>query len=179
MKALHPTTLRVANTENPEQPYHVPAESVFEADGGTLEFIPAPDIEQIADALIEADPARFGFLRQLRIVYLWKARGGTPNGKKKLGGCQRPTGLLRYFAGADFVIWLAADNCREPRITVYQLEALIYHELLHAGITDEGKPTVWPHDFQAFNAEVATYGACQADLQQARQSFEQLRLSLN
>ncbi|CCF83618.1 putative metallopeptidase [Nitrolancea hollandica] len=164
---------------NPDMPYRIPTSLAFGEGDEAVEFLHASDLAAIGNALIERDPQRFGHLASFHIAYLWRAKGGTPGGKPKFGMCQRPSGLLKFFSGVDFVVWLAADNCREHGLSNYQIEALVYHELLHAGVTDDFKPTIWPHDFQAFRAEIETYGAWQTDLQLAQRSFEQLRLNLN
>lgn len=157
-----------------EAVFVAPPAGQFEAEGD--DFIAAPDIERIGSALIAAHEATFGHLQSREVAFLWKRKGGNAGGKTTLGKCQKPTGLLKHFAGADFVIWVAADHCRDHRLTAYQVEALVYHELLHAGEDENGKAVILPHDWTGFTGEVQQYGAWKPDLSAAAHSFEQLRL---
>jgi hypothetical protein len=77
-------------------------------------------------------------------------------------------GLPDYIMILDAQFWLQA--------TMEQRRALVFHELLHAGIetdrdglkkfTADGRPKwcVRPHDLEAFNLEVARYGAWAPDI---------------
>jgi hypothetical protein len=151
-----------------------PRDEQFEEAGD--DFLPAPDLERIGSALIAGHEARFGHLQSREVVFLWKRKGGAAGGKPTLGKCQRPTGLLKHFAGVDFVIWAAADHCRAVQMAAYQVEGLLFHELLHAGEDNEGRAVIWPHDFTGFRAEVEEYGAWKPDLSDAARSFGQMRM---
>lgn len=159
---------------DPDEVFLAPPVEQFEMEED--EFVDAPDITRIGSALISAYEATFGHLQSREIAWLWKRKGGASGGKATLGKCQKPTGLLRHFAGADFVIWLAADHCRDHRLTAHQVEALVYHELLHAGEDEGGKPVILPHDFTGFLREVREYGAWKPDLSNAAHSFGQMPL---
>lgn len=116
-------------------------------------MIPAPELEELADDLIDRYPNDFEHLHGARIVYLWKEKGGESSGYAVLGKCIRPTGLADYFASdqgnefskVDFVVWCAADHLminQANRRTVY---ALLFHELKHTSIVD-GKYVVVGHE---------------------------------
>lgn len=87
-----------------------------------------------------------------------------------LGKCQRPSGLLGYFSECDFVVWFAANNCRDIGITRWQMEALIFHELKHAKMEDDQAVSV-PHDWEGFGEEVQVYGLWKADIAMVAEAF--------
>lgn len=129
-----------------------------------VEYLDAPAIARIAGELIERCE-EFKHLRGLDIRYFWKARGGTPNNKVRLGRAYQPDGLERQ--SLDFpvwVIWLAADNLRTVDATTRQVEACVYRQLKHCQNTKSGKPTHAPYDFEGFGTELQRYGAWNGDL---------------
>lgn len=142
------------------------------------DFLPSPPMADLAETLI----ARYEYLRSdtkdLTIKYLWKAKGGAKGGKAVMGKCVKPSGLAGYYAGADFVIWLAADHAWAYELKDEQIEALLFHELLHIGkeATDNGPVYyVRPHDFEGFKAEIHEYGFWLPEIKEIANVF-QLRL---
>jgi hypothetical protein len=155
--------------------YPVPEDKAFLSgdwrDGG--------DIAGIALELIAKHPALFADAARFAIDYRWTRKGGNEGHKVKLGMCVRVSGLTKAFAPhLDFVIWLAADNCREGEFTYFQIEALIFHELLHIGSSDKGKPAIVPHDLEAFTREVREYGLWKTDVERMGEAFRQLALDV-
>ncbi|HLJ26575.1 MAG TPA: putative metallopeptidase [Candidatus Angelobacter sp.] len=144
---------------DPDAKFPVPSKHDFEVQG---DWIQASGCEKIAKALIESR-ASLAPLVDANIAYLWKASGGSRKGKVILGTCQRPSGLLRYFSAMDFVIWFGADNCRDSALDYWQMEALVFHELKHAGMEDE-VPVSLPHDFEGFAEEIRLYGLWKRDI---------------
>jgi hypothetical protein len=158
---------------DPDQIYPVPA--VEEFTKANSEYLEAPELEKIAGKIIEVHVG-FSYLTELRVVYLWKEKGGTRLGKATLGKCQRPQGLLAKFCPADFIIWLGADHHRAFRSTRYQVEATVFHEMCHTGEDGDEEPVMEPHDYEGFVREVELYGLWRADLEKAHGAFKQLRL---
>jgi len=159
---------------DPEQLYPMPGPEDFAKAGS--EYLEAEDLEKIGEALIEKQGG-FGYLKELKIVYLWKEKGGESHGKAVLGRCQRPKGLLAKFCDADFIVWLAADHHRTFRSTRFQVEATTFHELCHTDYDEEkDKARLVGHDYEGFCREVELYGAWRSDLEKAAQSFHQLSL---
>jgi hypothetical protein len=142
---------------DPEAKFTLPTANDF----GDADFIVAPDLKVIGEALISGVNGRISELDEAKIVYLWK-RKGSESPRRILGKCQRPTGLLEYFSGADFVVWLAANNCQG--MTKWQIEAIVFHELMHAGWVDGG-PVMVPHDCECFAADIQRYGFWKGDLE--------------
>jgi hypothetical protein len=139
-------------------------------------YLDAPALAAIARELIESK-SRFSHLRQFRIDYLWKRKGGKAKGQTIRGGCRLGSDLIGFYSDVQFVIWLAADVCREKRYTRHEIEAALHHELMHAGVHDvTGVPVIWPHDFEGFVAELDEYGDWTIELQNAKHAFRQMRL---
>jgi hypothetical protein len=151
----------------------VPCEDCFEDQDGKHDFIDAADLEEMALRLISRHQTRFGPLGRLGIVFQWKAKGGRSQGKVTLGRCQKTAGLLKKFSKADLVIWAARDNCEDLHLSFKQMEALIFHELLHADVDTEYKPIIKPHEFEGFSFELQEYGTWSRDLEHASRAFRQ------
>ena len=136
--------------------FRIPDDDSFDASDKAA-FLSGKDIEYEAGKLYSKHALLNGHTNY-RIDFLWKRTGGARNGAPTLGACQKPSGLLAFFSGCDFVIWLAADHCKEQGLDDEQMEALLFHELLHIGQDDTGKPILLPHDFEGFRAEIEEYG---------------------
>lgn len=164
----------------PDAAYPAPQAAQFkDEDGEEVDFIAAPDLEEIGLRLIQ-DYEELQHLRELTVIFLWKKEGGAQHDRARLGQCQKAGGLVKYFAEAPWVIWLAADHCETHQLTRQQVEAAMFHELLHAGEAEdkEGnkKAKLIGHDAEMFCGEVKRYGAWKSDLRQAARAFEQGRL---
>lgn len=164
---------------DPRQPVFPPTEAEFES--LETDFLESPELDAFKNRLIVQWP-EFQSLRQCSIDILWKAKGGASGGKLTFGKCSKMSGLARYYSREDFVIWIAADHVRDHEFTQLQLEALIYHELMHIGVeadekTGELKWSIVAHDATVFFNEITRYGTWQQDLRILRQSYEQLALA--
>lgn len=164
----------------PDAPYPAPQEALFASeDDSELDFIKASDLETIGHRLI-GEYEEFTHLRHLAVVFLWKREGGEKHGQAVLGKCTKPNGMVKHFSNADWVVWVAADHCRNYGLTDTQIEAICHHELLHASEkTDKNgniKPAVRGHDWEGFSQNVQRYGLWQENLKLAAQAFEQGRL---
>lgn len=149
---------------DPEAKFKVPAKEAF-LDG---EFLEADELGQIGQALIESRPV-FASLADAKVIYLWK-RKATEKPRRLLGKCQRPSGLLRHFSNADFVVWLAANNCQG--FTAWQVEALVFHELKHARMDEDAVPVLVPHDWEGFVEEIERYGLWKGDIRPIAEAGE-------
>lgn len=63
----------------------------------------------------------------------------------------------------DYLTWFALDAW--ARMNDGDHEALVYHELTHAGRDAAGRPELTPHDAGVFNREVELYGVWWKDAQ--------------
>lgn len=157
------------------QKIHIPPALSF-----TREFREAPELEALAQTLIRQH-AELAFLMDWDIRVLWKRESSASSGKEIAGRCRVLTGELAFFAKADWLIWCAADIARENEFGDHELEALVFHELLHCalrGKEGEEKPGIVGHDFEAFGLEVERYGAWHPALVRAKAAFRQLELGL-
>lgn len=162
----------------PQEPrVWIPTDDEFE--GSSVGFIPAPALEAIGNDLIGRHADLSG-LHHADIAFVWKRAGGKSKGKPTLGQCQKPSGLLAHFSRCDFVIWAAADHCRDFGFGGRQIEALVYHELCHCDWEedDEGEIvwTVKGHDWAGFRSELERYGAWTADARFVAPAFRQIAL---
>jgi hypothetical protein len=144
------------NGGDPDAKFIIPGNAEFAGD----DFLLAEPLAEIGEALI-ASVNNMSDLQDATIVYLWKEKGST-SPRRLLGKCQRPSGLLSYFSKADFVVWLAANNCLG--MTKWAIEALVFHELQHAGMRD-GEYVVLPHDCECFASEIERYGFWKRDIE--------------
>lgn len=144
-----------------------------------MDFCRAPEINTIAHALIRHYP-EFKHLTHLRIAYLWRRKKQAKAGKLVLGTCSSLSGIPQAFLEADWAVTIGAESCREAKLTAYQLEALVYHELCHIAPPDEDDPesvpTLCGHDLEMFGDEVVRYGLWTEALQAAEPLFRQVRL---
>lgn len=147
--------------------FPVPHDNSFDGD----EYVEAPLLEQLARKLIVEHKHLTGLMATLAfdVRFYWKRKGGAHQGK-----CLRPTGLLRELSDSTFIVWLAADHCQGW--TNRQVEALLYHELCHAGIDEQGRTSIIKHDVQAFSSEVAYYGLHTPALRNFGKAVRQLSL---
>lgn len=173
----------------PEQPATSPARRVIrvpqDAEFGADDFIAAAGIQAVADRLIGQRDDLQHLREDCQIIYVWKRKGGVTGGHRTLGKTQKPSGLLRHFSQATFVVWIAADHARDLGFSERDLEALTYHELLHTAweaededTPDIGRYTLVGHDVEAFAAEIRAYGLWKQDLREMGQTIKQLRLDV-
>lgn len=156
---------------------HAPAPDQFIGpDGEPCEFLVREDLTDLGQRVI-GQYEQFAHLLSLEVLFLWKAQGGASNGRDTLGKAQRPTGLLRHFSDAQFIIWLAADHIQKRFLSSRQIEAIIFHELCHCSVDEEkGTPKIIGHDLSAFISEVAHYGLWSDDWRRAERQIKQLSL---
>lgn len=157
----------------PRELFDVPGASHFvDEDDATLiyDFRHSTEIRDIARKLIK-ERESLKHLKHVDIAYFWKREGGKSAGKATLGRCQKPSGLLKHYSEVSYIIWLAADWCRGFQLTNFQIEALIYHELLHTKL-DDGKLTMRPHDFEGFASELHFYGAWNSDFDSVQRALQ-------
>lgn len=172
--------------ELPEMPKRPPVKSILRvpSDGefGDDDFFVSSALASRARVLIERHPEYFEHLADYRlsVTYLWKKVGGKSKGRGVFGKTTKPAGLLKLFSEATFVIWLAADHCRGAGYGDREIEALLFHEMLHTAEAEEdeetgrgGGPTLVPHELEIFRAEVEVYGFWADDIKQAAPAFRQ------
>lgn len=144
-------------------------------------YLEAPELANIAEELI----GRHGFLEDHEncvIRWYWKRKTGVSKGRVTIGMMKRASDLLGHLTGADFIGYLSATTLRNAGFTDQQIEAAVFHELLHIGSDDKGNFISVPHDFEGFAAEVRVYGTWTESLKLGGQAFSvatQLGLDLD
>lgn len=95
------------------------------------------------------------------IVYLSSNAKKTSLGRAVLGQCERVPDRWKWAVPADFAITVFEPNV--AGMSELQLRILLYHELLHVGIsTNKDGDEVYrcvPHDLEDFRAVVDAFGA--------------------
>lgn len=166
--------LQIVTQEEASDQFPVPPEEMF----GELDYLPDSALTKVGEALVEAKFPRM--VGEVVIDFRWKKKGGVSKGKPVLGKCVKLSGLAAHYSqGATYTIWTAADTVRSYRLTRYQLEAHLYHELCHIEPQeDEDGNVTWGingHDIEAFRAEVEEYGLWMQDLMLFEGSIEKAR----
>jgi hypothetical protein len=175
-------------TQDPAAMPYVPPDSHF---GEEQDYRESEQLEALAWEVINRHP-EFHWLRDFQggaeIHVVWKRKGGKSKGKATFGTCTKPSGMLKFYAKADYIIWIAADHLRESGWTNFQLEALVYHELKHCEpvIDDDPKsPTAGEiigyglktHDSEVFFSELVRYGAWNQSRADLRDTWAQVALN--
>jgi hypothetical protein len=76
--------------------------------------------------------------------------------KLVLGECKKVDELHKLFCPYDFLIIIYDRNCEG--LTDEQMQILIWHELEHIGIDDNGEFFVKPHDVEEFDNIISEHG---------------------
>ena len=134
------------------------------------EFTSAPEIEAIAEKLIEMfKPELEGF----EIRYVFNSENPKLGGEEKTALARKIVGLNAYLAGEPegfFVLEFGRPAFEE--LTEAQLIAVTHHELCHFGISDEGNLAILGHDIEEFSEVVKIHGAYDLNLMIFSESLE-------
>lgn len=121
------------------------------------EYTSAPEVEEIAEKLIEIlKPELEGFT----IRYIFNSENPKKDGCDAIGLARKIGGLNAYLAGEPegfFVLETGIPAYEE--LTANQKIAYVHHELCHFGIDETGNLTLYPHDIEEFNEVAAIHGA--------------------
>lgn len=126
------------------------------------EYSPAPEIEIIAEKLIEIfKPELEGF----EIRYIFASENPKKDGRECIGLARKVIGLNAYLAGWPEGFFLIETGLPAfSELDEKSQIAYILHELSHFGISETGDLSILPHDVEAFNLEVEVFGAYRDDL---------------
>lgn len=72
------------------------------------------------------------------------------------GECKKVDEIYKVFCPYDFLIIIYEENC--AGFNDKQMRILLYHELLHIGIDEKGKPYKKAHDFEEFDEIFLLHG---------------------
>lgn len=174
-KGLPPKKLEIEDeTFDLNGPVKTPATSQYavpqDSDFGSAEFMIDSGLSALGDHLI-GTKANLAHLKGMAVHFRWKRKGGAFAGK-----CIKASGLVREYSEADFIVWLGADNCQG--MTKHQVEALLFHELCHAGRDENGNRTILKHDMEEFVAVVREYGLVSPSIRAMNTAMKQMALDL-
>ena len=116
--------------------------------------------EKIAEKVIR-DHEDLHWIGKLKVSigYLISDQEKKKSGRSVLGECIKVKELYRPYVPHDFLIVIYEPNT--IGLTEEQVQILLYHELLHIGIDDEGenlKYIINPHDVEDFREVIDRYG---------------------
>ena len=115
------------------------------------------EYSQIAQELIETEAVLLDIRRNdVTIIYLSSDKEKKSKGKFVCGECEKVPDKYKWAVPADFTITIYDPNCEG--MTADQMRILILHELMHIGITEQGKFFVVPHDIEDFEYIIKEYG---------------------
>ena len=93
---------------------------------------------------------------RLRISYVESDKQKVSNGKIVYADCNKVQPLYKAYIPYDFII-----RMYEPNVMMLnddQIKILMYHELLHVGLEDNGETRIVPHDIEDFGVILSRYG---------------------
>ena len=93
---------------------------------------------------------------RIRIGYALSSLDRTRDGKMVFAECHQVKPLWQAFIPYDFVIVFYEPNTM--LMDDRQLEILMYHELLHVGMDENGSLKIQPHDIEDFRVILDEYG---------------------
>ena len=116
-------------------------------------------IKEIAESLI-ANEESLSHLRDadIRIGYLESEWGKKTAHKHIMGECEKIPERYKWAIPYDFTVTVFNPNV--GLLNKNQLRALVFHELLHIGVTDDAKGQFYivPHDVEDFYTILDRYG---------------------
>lgn len=113
------------------------------------------EVYALKDRLVSKHSSLIGMLAGIPIKLLLKLKPSFHGGKAVLGKTTVFPEVQRLLHPFFFMIQLDKEFWEK---NVGKREALLFHELCHAGIDDEGRPHIIPHDFEEFYSVVKLYG---------------------
>jgi predicted metallopeptidase len=115
---------------------------------------------EVAAELIAEEPAlEYIAESNVTIVYLSSDLEKTNKGKRVCGQCEKVPDKYRWGIPADFTITVFEPNVE--KFTDEQIKILLFHELLHIGIEEDGNEEryfIRPHDLEDFKLIIDRFG---------------------
>ena len=124
----------------------------------TENYQTSEEYEQMADEVIE-EHEDLHWIRKAnaRIGYVSSMIEKQSNGRYVYGECMKVKEIYQLYAPYDFLIVLYEPNI--SHLDREQLQILLYHELLHVGISFDGTEfKIRPHDVEDFRTVLERYG---------------------
>jgi len=133
------------------------------------EYAPAPEVEAVAQELINNEHSHLG---PVRIEYVFVSECPKVAGKIQWGRAKKVSGLNAYLAARtqqpgtpdDFFVIEIVKPVWE-QLDEKSRTALVDHELTHCWVDDEDGLSIKAHDLEEFNSIVRKYGLWRADIE--------------
>lgn len=124
----------------------------------TENYQTSEEYEQMADEVIEEHEDLYWIRKaNARIGYVSSMIEKQSNGRYVYGECMKVKEIYQLYAPYDFLIVLYEPNI--SHLDREQLKILLYHELLHVGISFDGAEfKIRPHDVEDFRTVLEQYG---------------------
>ena len=115
------------------------------------------DYEKLAYQLIDSeDELEYIKNSNVKIAFLESDKKKKSKGRVVFGECEKVQDKNKWGIPYDFTITLFKPNI--AKFSIKQLEIVLFHELLHVGISDKGKLSIIPHDLEDFKLIIDKYG---------------------
>ena len=92
----------------------------------------------------------------VQIIYLASEHEKKSKGKIVYGQCEKVADKYKWGIPCDFTITIFEPNV--GGFTEDQLKIVLFHELLHVGIDEDGEFSIRPHDLEDFKAVIDRFG---------------------
>lgn len=92
----------------------------------------------------------------VQIIYLASEHEKKSKGKIVYGQCEKVADKYKWGIPCDFTITIFEPNVEG--FTDDQLKIVLFHELLHVGIDENGEFSIRPHDLEDFKAVIDRFG---------------------
>ena len=93
---------------------------------------------------------------KIRIAYVMSSKDKKKDDRLIYAECHKVKPLYQAFIPYDFIIVFYEPNTM--LMTEEQKAVLMYHELLHVGMDENGALKIQPHDIEDFRVILDTYG---------------------
>ncbi len=119
--------------------------------------IVAPEYEERAERVISGHTDLAWIENEgVRIAFLASDKEKKSHGRPVCGQCVRVPNLFKALIPYDFLIVVYEVNTEG--FTDAEMDVLLYHELLHIGMSNTGEYKLTPHDVNDFGTILRKYG---------------------
>ena len=92
----------------------------------------------------------------IKIAFLESDKKKKSRGNLVFGECEKVVDKNKWAIPYDFTITIFKPNI--SHFSEEQIRILLFHELLHIGISDKGKLSIVPHDLEDFKLIIDKFG---------------------
>lgn len=130
---------------------------------------------EIGKELIASEPRLFDIRNSdVRILFLSSELDKVQNTKVVFAQCEKVPEKYKWAVPADFCIVVFEPNVEG--FTEEQMKILLFHELLHVGISDDGTYYIRPHDIEDFRCIIDRFGMDWSAPDGLQVDFEELKI---